>query len=168
MMDAVPACLPAWGLGGQSVEFDEGLHVQLFNVFMAYIKHHVNLTWRCSPTMSVSTTTSCTWEVTTDTLHNLGPNPCCKSSTGIGYLKYTFKYCGAMALPATWAFVVTTIRGMAVVGALLLHPMPMSTVCNADLSEHAMQTHAYAPGTVRKPTIKQPRANCEPHVLTLM
>ena len=88
--------------------------------------------------MSASTTTSCTWEVATDALHNLGPNPCCKSSTRIGYLKYTFKYCGAMALPATWAFVVTTIRGMAVVGALLLHPMPMSTKC-AMLSYLSMQ-----------------------------
>ena len=37
VMDAVPACLPAWGLGGQSVEFDEGLHVQLFNVLMALL-----------------------------------------------------------------------------------------------------------------------------------
>ena len=43
VMEAVPACLPAWGLRGQSVEFDEGLHVQLFNVFMASCKSNLEV-----------------------------------------------------------------------------------------------------------------------------
>jgi hypothetical protein len=77
------------------------------------------------------------------------------------------KYCGAMALPAAWPFDVPICRGMAVVGALVLLPMPMSTKCEM-LNYLRMPTHAYAPGTVRKPTIKQGRANCDPHVLTLM
>jgi hypothetical protein len=114
---------------------------------MAYIKHNANLTWRWSPTMSAITITSCKCEVTTETLHNLGWNPCCKYSTKIWVLRYTFKYCGAMALPAAWPFDAPIIRGMAVMGALVLLPMPMSTKCEM-LSYPRMPTQAYAPEAV--------------------
>jgi hypothetical protein len=89
--------------------------------------------------MCARNTTSCKCEVTTDTLHNLGSKPRCKSMTASGYVMYTFKYCRPLTWGAGVPCAVTTPGSMAVVGALAPHPMVMS----ATLSYLRMHTHTH-------------------------
>ena len=54
-IDAVPACLPAWGLGAHGAEFDESLHVQLINVCNGI--HQAS----CKPNLDVLTNDEWKW-----------------------------------------------------------------------------------------------------------